>query len=150
MIYQVFFVCLFLFYFVFLRFLFLVILPIECHRLLQTKDETIFFYSQKVLIFFFFLFLHENICFDGKIRKIFISEMRKIFISIFFGILPILTCLYYITAVETEQIAFTKLLANSADGKLMIFFLFFPENKILLFVLETVSMKWQILFSGEK
>ena len=40
-------------------------------------------------------------------------------------------------------------LANSADVKLVIFFLFVPENRIYILckLLETICMKYQILFS---
>ena len=45
------------------------------------------------------------------------------------------------------------LLANSADDKLVIFFLFFPENSFdiscKLSSLETICMKYQNLFSGK-
>ena len=50
-------------------------------------------------------------------------------------------------------ITFTSLWANSADDKLFIFFLFFPENRVdiscKLSSLETICMKYQILFSAE-
>ena len=52
-------------------------------------------------------------------------------------------------------LTFPILLANSADDKLMIFFLFFsPENRLWNFMQmvssrETICMKWQSLFSWE-
>ena len=49
------------------------------------------------------------------------------------------------------RVNFTTLLANSADDKLVIFYLFFSENRLwhfmLIVSLETVCTKCQILFS---
>ena len=42
---------------------------------------------------------------------------------------------------------FTTLLANSADDKLMVFFLFFSRKNYLIF--HASCMKCQILFSGK-
>ena len=47
------------------------------------------------------------------------------------------------------SLTFTTLWAFSADDKLMIFFLFFPENRIRHFIKETICMKCHILFSGK-
>ena len=49
------------------------------------------------------------------------------------------------------KLTFTTLWAFSAENKLMIFFLFFPENRIWHFmqIKETICMKCQILFSGK-
>ena len=44
--------------------------------------------------------------------------------------------------------AFTTLWANSADDKLVMFFLFAPENRFWDFM-QIVSMKFQNLFSGK-
>ena len=50
-------------------------------------------------------------------------------------------------------LTFTTLWAFSADDKMMLFFLFFPENRIWHFMqivsLETICMKCQILISGK-
>ena len=45
------------------------------------------------------------------------------------------------------KLTFTTLLATSADEKLVIFFLFFPKNRLRPF--ETICMKYQKLFSGK-
>ena len=57
---------------------------------------------------------------------------------------------------DEEILTLTTLWANSADNKLMIFLLFFPENRIWHFLqivsitpLEAICMKCQILFSGK-
>ena len=51
-------------------------------------------------------------------------------------------------------LTFTTLWAYSADNKLMLFFLFFPENRIWHYMqtspMETIYMKCQILFSMKK
>ena len=70
--------------------------------------------------------------------------------------------------VQTGSLTFTTLWAFSADDKMMLFFLFFPENRIWHFMQivslgdnlhemsnpvfwekETICMKCQILFSGK-
>ena len=49
-----------------------------------------------------------------------------------------------------SSLTITTLWANSADDKLMIFFLFFPENMIQHFMqIVPICMKCQSLFSGE-
>ena len=47
----------------------------------------------------------------------------------------------------SDYLTFTTLWANSTNDKLMIFFLFFPENRNGYFM--QIAMKYQILFSEE-
>ena len=56
------------------------------------------------------------------------------------------TCIY--TDQESEWLTFTTLLANSVDDKLLIFFLFFPENRFWYFM-QIVSF-WDSLHEISK
>ena len=47
----------------------------------------------------------------------------------------------------SNLLTFTTLFTNSADNKLVMFFLFFTENR--LSHKETICMKHQCLFSGD-
>ena len=63
------------------------------------------------------------------------------------------TCLFVFLLffLQEVKLPFTTLLAISAGNKLVIFFLFFPENGIWYFMQigDTIYMKYQILFSGK-
>ena len=48
-----------------------------------------------------------------------------------------------------SPLTFTTFWANSADNKLTIFFLVFPETEALMFRANSVCMKCQSLFSGK-
>ena len=66
----------------------------------------------------------------------------------------IATVIRFSHPVVTGRLTFTALWANSADDKLMIFFLFFTIKQVLTFVcklspMETICMKCQTLFSGK-
>ena len=92
--------------------------------------------------------------FLGKKSSIFcLRNLPKAWLSIKL-LFPVKTVTEFLS-VASKRLIFTTLWANSADNKLMVFFLLFPENKIWqilqIISIETIliCMKYQILFSGK-